>query len=306
MPKVSVIVPIYNAEEYLLECIDSILQQTFCDFELILVDDGSPDSSGSICDEYAQKDNRIQVIHQSNGGVTSARAAGVSASQAEWITFVDADDTLPSDALYQMCLKTNETSDIIIGAMDDRVLPHTITIRDYRSACIAGTVFSTALWAKMYRRSLFNDWVFDIPREIKVGEDLLMNVRLSFRTRLSPLVLPATIVYNYRSNPQSVMHQYIYTLDSAERRLSYLKLSIPDAEFEEYRYDYDKNVWRLLSVLVYDNPDDNSWRGSSMYLYFKDEINSGRFKMTLSQKMALWPRNKWQLRIVNKLTKFLP
>lgn len=305
MPKVSVIVPIYNAEEYLQECIDSILQQTFCDFELILVDDGSPDSSGGICEEYAQKDNRILVIHQSNGGVTSARAAGVKASQGDWVSFVDADDSLPSDSLNELFKKTSGTTDIIIGAMDDRVLPQTISLRDYRSACIAGTVFSTALWAKMYRRSLFNDWVFDIPREIKVGEDLLMNVRLSFRTKLSPLVLPATIVYNYRSNPQSVMHQYIYTIGSAERRLSYLKLSIPDTEFEEYRYDYDKNVWRLLSVLVYDNPEDSTWRNSSMFFYFKEEINSGRFKMTLSQKMALWPRNKWQLRIVNRLTKFL-
>ena len=77
MPKISVIVPVYNVEKYLSRCIDSILNQTFRDFELILVDDGSPDKSGEICDEYAKKDDRIKVIHKKNGGVSIARNTGI-------------------------------------------------------------------------------------------------------------------------------------------------------------------------------------------------------------------------------------
>ncbi len=92
MPKVSVIVPIYKVEEYLPKCVDSILSQTFTDFECILVDDGSPDNCGKICDEYAKKDSRIKVIHKENGGLSSARNAGLDIAQGEYITFVDSDD----------------------------------------------------------------------------------------------------------------------------------------------------------------------------------------------------------------------
>ena len=92
MPLISVIVPIYNAEAYLSRCVDSILGQTFSDFELILVDDGSTDKSGAICDYYVSKDERVKVIHQHNSGVSAARNAGLEASKSRYVTFVDSDD----------------------------------------------------------------------------------------------------------------------------------------------------------------------------------------------------------------------
>lgn len=92
VPKVSVIVPVYKVEKYLPECIESILAQTFTDFELILVDDGSPDNSGKICDDYAARDSRIRVFHKENGGVSSARNLGLDNARGEWIAFVDSDD----------------------------------------------------------------------------------------------------------------------------------------------------------------------------------------------------------------------
>lgn len=95
MPQISIIVPIYNTEKYLHRCIDSILAQTFTDFELILVNDGSTDNSGKICDEYAEKDTRIVVIHKENEGVSSARNIGIEISTGNWITFVDSDDMIP-------------------------------------------------------------------------------------------------------------------------------------------------------------------------------------------------------------------
>lgn len=88
----SVIVPVYNAEEYLRKCIDSILYQTYSDLELLLINDGSTDSSGAVCDEYARRDERVRVIHKENGGVSSTRNLGLDLAQGEWITFVDADD----------------------------------------------------------------------------------------------------------------------------------------------------------------------------------------------------------------------
>ena len=95
----SVIVPIYNVEKYLAECIDSVLAQTFTDFELILVDDGSPDSCGKICDEYAAKDSRITVIHKENGGLVSARKAGIKTAAGEYVVNLDSDDKITPEML---------------------------------------------------------------------------------------------------------------------------------------------------------------------------------------------------------------
>lgn len=99
MPKISVIVPVYNTEKYLHRCIDSILAQTFTDFEVLLIDDGSTDSSGTICDEYAAKDSRVRVFHKANGGVSSARNLGLDNAKGEWISFVDADDWVENNWL---------------------------------------------------------------------------------------------------------------------------------------------------------------------------------------------------------------
>lgn len=98
-PKVSVIIPVFNAEKHLTHCIDSVLMQTFPDFELLLIDDGSKDESGKICDEYARKDPRIIVFHKKNGGVSSARNLGLQEAKGEWVTFVDSDDWVDSRAL---------------------------------------------------------------------------------------------------------------------------------------------------------------------------------------------------------------
>ena len=89
---VSIIIPVYKVEKYLPNCIESILRQTFKDFELILVDDGSPDNCGEICEEYAQKDSRIKVVHQPNGGLSAARNSGIDIAKGDYLTFIDSDD----------------------------------------------------------------------------------------------------------------------------------------------------------------------------------------------------------------------
>ena len=116
MPQISVIVPVYNAEKYLHRCIDSILAQTFSDFELLLIDDGSKDNSGRICDEYAAKDSRIRVFHKKNGGVSSARNMGLDNAKGDWITFVDSDDWVKQDYLYSMISQPD--ADLIMSSFD--------------------------------------------------------------------------------------------------------------------------------------------------------------------------------------------
>ena len=101
---ISVIVPIYNVEKYLIKCIESIINQTYKDLEIILVDDGSTDSSGKICDEFATKDNRIKVIHKKNGGLSSARNIGLDICKGNYISFIDSDDYIELD-MYEKMIK---------------------------------------------------------------------------------------------------------------------------------------------------------------------------------------------------------
>lgn len=115
MPLISIIIPVYNTEKYIRRCIDSVIAQSYSDWELILVDDGSTDESGKICDEYVEKDERIRVFHKENGGVSSARNVGLDNANGEWVTFVDSDDYLQNDALEVLLGHLSAGTDLIIG-----------------------------------------------------------------------------------------------------------------------------------------------------------------------------------------------
>ena len=119
MYKISVIVPVYNTKKYLSRCLDSILSQSFTDFELLLIDDGSTDDSGVICDAYAEKDNRIRVFHKENGGVSSARNLGINNASGKWIYFVDSDDELLPDGLKTLVENVSEGADVVMAGYED-------------------------------------------------------------------------------------------------------------------------------------------------------------------------------------------
>lgn len=213
-PYTSIVIPVYNAEKYLGECIDSVLAQSFRDFELILVDDGSKDSSGEICDEYAKKDERIRVIHQLNGGVTSARKAGVEAALAEWIMFVDADDKVTTDGLQHLVemQKIDSELDLVEGSYQWFYPDGTTKVRpnvaiengpiyynghDYAlSLCQEYGAFRGP-WSKLIKRSLLIEGrAFDIPRWITNREDTMMLTIAAHNVR-KYVMIPA-VVYYYR------------------------------------------------------------------------------------------------------------
>ena len=114
MPSISVIVPIYKVEQYLSRCIDSILSQSFKDFELILVDDGSPDNCGTICDNYAARDSRITVIHKANEKLCAARNSGMDIAQGDWLAFIDSDDWIHKDYLQLLYNGAEDNTDVVI------------------------------------------------------------------------------------------------------------------------------------------------------------------------------------------------
>lgn len=201
-PLISVVVPVYKVEAYLQECIDSILAQSFTDFELILVDDGSPDNSGSICDENATRDSRICVIHQENQGVTRARANGVAAAKGEFINFVDSDDTIPPHSLATLAAHADGATDIILGKYQGGKCPQAgeIPLDKYREITASASTINGCPYARLFRRSLFDNKTFDTPAHVKYGEDHVMNIHLAYKAR-GRIYNTDAVVYNYRDNP---------------------------------------------------------------------------------------------------------
>lgn len=206
MSKVSIIVPVYNAAPYLRQCCDSLLMQTYWDTEIILVDDGSTDGSGIICDEYAQKNfsnykGCIQVFHIQNAGAGAARKFGVSKATGEWVMFVDSDDTVTQDGLALLMSKCSENVDLVAGSINKNghLFAHQVTglllPEEYVVALLKGETTDGPV-AKVIRRSLFDNLSWDIPREIIQNEDLLMLVTLATKMRQA-LISSDIVCYEY-------------------------------------------------------------------------------------------------------------
>ena len=168
MPTISVLIPVYKVEKYLPRCIDSVLAQSFTDWEMILVDDGSPDRSGMICDDYAARDSRIRVIHKKNTGLYGARNAGLDCARGDWIAFVDSDDWLHRDYLKALLSGTTEDTDVVLcGCLtsDEGALPYAAE----EEPCFREVSFqavkrdhnaATRVWGRLYRRQTIGDMRF--------------------------------------------------------------------------------------------------------------------------------------------------
>ncbi|WP_022772777.1 glycosyltransferase family 2 protein [Butyrivibrio sp. AE2015] len=174
---ISIIVPVYNVENYARKCIESLISQTYKDIEIILVDDGSTDSSGAICDEYAQKDNRIKVIHKENGGLSDARNAGLDIASGDYIGFVDSDDYIDEHMyghLYDILVDNNADMSVCdfleVSDTDDAKDAQSeskIEIIEDKDVYKLVTSFNTAditAWNKLYKRDIFSDYRFEKGR----------------------------------------------------------------------------------------------------------------------------------------------
>lgn len=218
-PLVSVIVPVYNVEPYLRECVDSIIAQTYFNLEIILVDDGSPDKCPEICDEYAKKDNRVKVIHQNNGGLAHARNVGIANSNGEYLTFVDSDDYVSNDyveSLYKGLIESEADISIAsliafkesesFGVALKRTPFVEVTKKDYFKEYVSikaekSMPFITA-WNKLYKKELFREIKY--PKG-KLYEDAFTTYKLIDKAK--KIVYSTTKLYYYRLNPQSILGQ---------------------------------------------------------------------------------------------------
>lgn len=212
-PKISIIVPIYKIERYLRQCIDSILAQTFTDFELLLIDDGSPDGCPAICDEYAKKDSRIRVFHKHNGGLTSARNHGLDNAKGDWIMHIDGDDWIEPtyiEELYNAAIK-NDADIAICGfrfAYEDGsfVIEHPTIWDDDKSVSLNRYIASvwTTAWGSIHKSSLYHNNGVRSPKNITYCEDFHLMARICyFADKVVSIDRP---LYNYRQQSSSIMH----------------------------------------------------------------------------------------------------
>ena len=290
---IGIIVPVYKAEMYIAECIESILSQTYTNFRLILVDDGSPDNAGKICDEYAQKDSRITVIHQENAGVTRARARGVEeAADCEFITFVDADDTIKKVCLETLINDIDEETDIVMSHIDDKFTPSksVISTEDFVQMLLKDKSMSIAVWGKLYRRSLLTKSVLDIPKEIRFSEDIIMNLRIAYSCSKKIKFIEKSI-YNYKYHPESVANTFT-TTPEYEAKLFQLKMeAIPIKNRQQFiPYTIERRLlsWRNIWGFKY---HCNEMTDCKFYTDLKDDIKTTGYKLDGIERLLFYNTN---------------
>ena len=236
MQKISVIVPVYKVENYLSRCVDSVLGQSFRNFELILVDDGSPDSCPEICDQYAERDERIHVIHQKNGGLSAARNAGIDwvmkYSDSQWLTFLDSDDWLHRDFLSRLLKAaedekaqiafsdflnvTDYAEDPELGPLQPLCMDPETAYAEHYGKCISAC-------CALIRRELYEEERFPLG---KLNEDAFITHRILFRAeRVAVLEEP---LYYYYTNPDSIMRgswtpRHLDELEGHDLRRNFLR-----------------------------------------------------------------------------------
>lgn len=177
MPVFSIIVPVYKTEQYIEKCVTSILNQTYKDFELILIDDGSPDRCPQMCDEYQKLDPRVKVIHKKNGGVSSARNCGLEIASGMFVWFVDSDDYIEPFSLQQLYEAQKEKkADLYVFNTQQIYSFHTADINQFFEKYYFTYVLGFGPWNKLYRRKIIQKNHLKFDEQETIGEDLLFNI----------------------------------------------------------------------------------------------------------------------------------
>lgn len=269
--KVTIIVPVYNVEKFIGKCIDSLLAQTYINLEIILVDDGSTDKSGVICDDYHHRDTRIRVIHKQNGGLSSARNVGIKAATGDYLSFVDSDDYVSCD-MIQKLVYNMELNDVDISCCNfSYVYEQRNTSKVHEIAIDEDEVYSSQeacnfllledyylcfAWNKLYKKYLFKDISYPVG---KINEDIITTYRIFQKAQRVSFVTDA--LYFYRMRSDSITHKKIT------------------------KRNYDLLEW--ISIIKKENPDNMYILFGCMlyYLYFIDEMMySGIFDKSVYQE----------------------
>ncbi|WML45813.1 glycosyltransferase [Neobacillus sp. PS3-40] len=305
-PVISIIVPVYNTEQYLKKCIDSILKQTFTNFEIIIVNDGSTDKSGSISDEYATKDNRVKVIHKRNGGLSSARNAGIKIAKGEFIGFVDGDDYIDVNMYYELYRLCRETeSDISIckfereikGKLTNKIEAEFNKVMDNQEAMrqlFLGNLYRFSVCNKLFRKTCFDNILFP---EGRIHEDLSTTYKLFSNSNKAVYTNYKGYVYVKRENSILTSKFNEKRLDAFigwEEILSFMNQNYPKLSREFiscFAYSSVDNIFYIL-----DQVENKEKRGS--YLFIIQRLVRKYYKQILKND-SLSIRYKFILSLIN-------
>ena len=258
--RISIIVPVYNAEKYIRRCIDSILNQTYKNWELFLIDDGSVDTSGKICDEYTLNDLRIKTIHQKNAGVSAARNIGLEKASGEYVCFIDSDDVIVVDYLATLINICNEEVDLLwFGfheiSSNNKILTRKALIGEFDlqnknvkmefvlNNFLDGLLYF-APWNKLYRRKIIVENHILFPTQVSMGEDLFFNMQYLLVAKKIKGI--DTELYNYYIRTDSAMgsqSQYMY-LDQFVRAMKIIEINKDN--FELNKRDINRLFYKAI------------------------------------------------------------
>ena len=274
-PLFSIIVPVYKTEKYLPKCIDSILNQTYNDFELILVDDGSPDNCPQICDKYARSDSRIKVIHKKNGGVSSARNLGISVARGTYIWFVDSDDYIEPFSLQRL-FEVQNSYNAELYVFNNRSVCELSTenINDFFRKYYFTYVLGFEPWNKLYKRDVIkaNNLQFDTQETI--GEDLLFNLnyyKTIFSDGAKDIYFIGEDYYHYVERNDSAMHSdYKYRVVQIMRLFDKMEKILKDT--------LSKETLEYMFILHFISGISQSFIGDLSSKEFSNIIDFSKYK----------------------------
>lgn len=300
-PSVAVVIPVYDSEATLGQCIASVVRQDCAGLEIVLVDDGSRDGSGILCDEWAAKDGRVTVVHQENRGRSAARAAGVEAARAQWVCFVDSDDMLPPGAVSRLLAAAAPDVDIVLG--NGRLLGEhfreRIPMCDFRHLAVRGEGPIGVPWGSLFRRSLLsNDYVWNIPREIYMGEDYIFWLRVAFGTEKPVAVVYANV---YDKGPDTTSSRFVWDAGYALAVDRLRREAIPAGEHEAYLADMvaDRMV-NLMAVALHQPARE--WRSSCFYAEWLADVARAGFEVPRGARLYLSLPFRWMRKAYSRLS----
>lgn len=259
-PLISVIVPVYNAEAYLHRCVDSLLAQTFHNFEILLIDDGSPDKSRDICDQYSQQDDRIRVFHKANGGVSSARQLGIEQAKGKYSIHCDPDDWVEANMLEELYKKATKTNaDIVICDFCVDTAQQTIICKQpIKSNCSNDVLIQLlenelhgSTCNKLIKHSLYSQYNINFPKGIDYCEDFCVITQLLLKNLHIEYLPKAFYHYNQFDNAESITRkmnlQFIRRVMAFIQVLEQLIIQIPNSQ----KYIIMRKEFVLLTAATY-------------------------------------------------------
>lgn len=299
-PKVSIIVPVYKAEQYLHRCVDSILAQTFTDLELLLIDDGSPDRSGEICDEYAKLDSRIRVFHKPNGGVSSARQCGIDNALGEYTIHVDPDDWVDSAMLEELYNKAKaDDADMVIcdfyEIYKDMQVRNIQRPQNFKNENILRQVLDASIHGslcnKLIRRRCYSLYNISLPHEMSLWEDRYIICRLLMHNIKVSYLDQAFYYYDRYSNQNSIVRMpSLSSLDSVIYFIDYFEKHLNVSNYIDEFYllkEYAKNMAFLCTSCSYSQFENLYKEINKRYVKFHNPLHFPFYSV-----MSLLLRNK--------------